>query len=58
MPLAALLILVAQFERGDKAARSILDLYLRNTRFINNWDLVDALQGDRRRIVRRDRGGC
>ena len=41
--LAALLILVAQFERGDKAARrAILDLYLRNTRFINNWDLVDA----------------
>jgi 3-methyladenine DNA glycosylase AlkD len=41
--LAALLILVAQFERGDKAAqRAILDLYLRNTRFINNWDLVDC----------------
>ena len=41
--LAALLILVAQFERGDKAARrAILELYLRNTRFINNWDLVDA----------------
>jgi len=41
--LAALLILVAQFERGDKAVRrAILDLYLRSTRFINNWDLVDA----------------
>src|ERR1700728_3278544 len=32
--LAALLILVAQFERGDKVVRrEILDLYLRNTRF-------------------------
>ena len=41
--LAALLILVAQYQRGDDAAqREILDLYLRNTKFINNWDLVDA----------------
>ncbi len=41
--LAALLILVAQFERGDDALRGeILELYLHNTRFINNWDLVDA----------------
>jgi 3-methyladenine DNA glycosylase AlkD len=41
--LAALLILVAQYERGDQALqREILDLYLRNTLYINNWDLVDA----------------
>jgi 3-methyladenine DNA glycosylase AlkD len=41
--LAALLVLVAQFERGDEVVRrEILDLYLRNTQFINNWDLVDA----------------
>ena len=41
--LAALLVLVAQYERGDQALRrQILDLYLRNTQYINNWDLVDA----------------
>jgi 3-methyladenine DNA glycosylase AlkD len=46
---AALLILVKQFEAGDEAAqRRILTLYLRNTRFINNWDLVD---GSCRQIV-------
>jgi 3-methyladenine DNA glycosylase AlkD len=40
---AALLILVKQFEAGDEAAQTtILNLYLRNTRYINNWDLVDA----------------
>jgi 3-methyladenine DNA glycosylase AlkD len=40
---AALLILVAQYERGDGAARQqILDIYLRNTQHINNWDLVDC----------------
>lgn len=38
----ALLILVRQFERGDEQARQrIFDLYLANTRHINNWDLVD-----------------
>jgi len=40
---AALLILVAQFERGvDAVQKAILDLYLRNSRYINNWDLVDV----------------
>ena len=40
---AALLILIAQFARGDETTRkAILDLYLRNTRYINNWDLVDV----------------
>jgi 3-methyladenine DNA glycosylase AlkD len=40
---AALLILVAQYERGEQALRKeILELYLRNTRYINNWDLVDC----------------
>jgi 3-methyladenine DNA glycosylase AlkD len=40
---AALLILVAQYEKGDEALRKeILKLYLRNTRYINNWDLVDC----------------
>ncbi len=38
----ALLILVRQFERGDERARkAIFDLYLRETVWINNWDLVD-----------------
>ena len=37
--LLALVILVEQFERGDD---SIYALYLANTAFINNWDLVDA----------------
>lgn len=41
--LAALLILVHQFERGDDAHRErIVKLYLANTSWINNWDLVDT----------------
>jgi 3-methyladenine DNA glycosylase AlkD len=44
---AALLILVAQHQRADAAVRrEILDLYLRNTQYINNWDLVDMSCGD------------
>jgi 3-methyladenine DNA glycosylase AlkD len=39
----ALLILVRQFARGDEAARRrIYELYLANTKRINNWDLVDC----------------
>jgi 3-methyladenine DNA glycosylase AlkD len=38
----ALLILVDQFERGGDALRKkIYQLYVKNTLFINNWDLVD-----------------
>jgi 3-methyladenine DNA glycosylase AlkD len=61
-----LLILVQQFRRGDEAARKrIYTLYLRNTRHINNWDLVDcsaehivggwlaARPGERRRVLDR-----
>lgn len=41
--LAALVILVIQFEKADESERrKIFDLYLANTRFINNWDLVDV----------------
>lgn len=41
--LLALLILVLLFPKGDAAAqKEIYELYLRNTQFINNWDLVDA----------------
>jgi len=40
--IAALEILVAQHKRADASTRKqILDLYLRNTQHINNWDLVD-----------------
>ncbi|MFA5103742.1 MAG: DNA alkylation repair protein [Candidatus Margulisiibacteriota bacterium] len=40
--LAALLILVAQYKKGDEFLRKkIFQLYLTNTRHINNWDLVD-----------------
>jgi 3-methyladenine DNA glycosylase AlkD len=40
--LLALVILVGQFEKADNATRKrIYDLYLGNTRHINNWDLVD-----------------
>jgi len=38
----ALLILVKKFEKGDDIQRKeIFDLYLANTKHINNWDLVD-----------------
>ncbi len=41
--LLALFILVRVFQKGDDAVRAkSYTLYLRNTRFINNWDLVDA----------------
>lgn len=39
----ALMILVLQVARCDDAQRkATFDFYLRNTRFINNWDLVDC----------------
>jgi 3-methyladenine DNA glycosylase AlkD len=41
--LLALLILGLTFANSDEAGRkSIYDLYLRNTQFVNNWDLVDS----------------
>jgi 3-methyladenine DNA glycosylase AlkD len=41
--LLALLILVRQYARGDERTRQrIHRAYLRHTRFINNWDLVDS----------------
>ena len=41
--LLALLILVRQFAKADPAGQTaVYDLYLGNTRFINNWDLVDV----------------
>jgi 3-methyladenine DNA glycosylase AlkD len=44
--LVALLILAVQYRRGDEAAhRAIHRAYLANTRYINNWDLVDLSAG-------------
>lgn len=41
--LLALLILDRAYLRGDDSVKEkAFDLYLRNTRFINNWDLVDS----------------
>lgn len=41
--LIALLILIYQFKNGDQSTRTdIYNLYLRSTKFINNWDLVDS----------------
>jgi 3-methyladenine DNA glycosylase AlkD len=42
----ALLILIRQYQRANPAQRdTIYNLYLRNTRHINNWDLVDCSAG-------------
>jgi 3-methyladenine DNA glycosylase AlkD len=41
--LLALLIMVRRFAKGDPPARrGLYELYLANTQYINNWDLVDA----------------
>ncbi len=41
--LLAILLLVGKFEKGDHGLKkSIYDLYLKSTGFINNWDLVDT----------------
>lgn len=40
--LSALLILRFQYEKTDeKTKQKIVDFYLKNTKYINNWDLVD-----------------
>lgn len=39
---SALLILITQFKKGNREERrNIFNLYLKSTRQINNWDLVD-----------------
>ena len=41
--LLALLLLIGHHARGDAATKQqVYDAYLANTRYINNWDLVDA----------------
>ena len=40
--LLALLILVRKYSKGNETEKKrIYELYLKNTQFINNWDLVD-----------------
>lgn len=40
--LLALLMFVRAFSKGDEALqKKIYDLYLKHTKYINNWDLVD-----------------
>ena len=41
--LTALFILLWQFKKADKSEQKrIVELYWRNTKYINNWDLVDS----------------
>ncbi len=41
--LCALLILVQKFAKGDEKEKMIIyRLYVNNTKYINNWDLVDS----------------
>ncbi len=41
--LCALLLLVRKFTRSNEEERAVIyELYLNNTRYINNWDLVDS----------------
>lgn len=45
--LLALFILIRAYAQGDASQQEkIYKLYLRNTRFINNWDLVDVSAED------------
>ena len=41
--MTALIILTYKFEKASpEEQRNIYDLYLKNTKYINNWDLVDV----------------
>lgn len=41
--LIALFVLVLKFQKGEPQTKTnIFDLYIENTQYINNWDLVDA----------------
>ncbi len=41
--LTAIIILVAQFKKADDTIRkAIYEFYLKNTSYINNWDIVDS----------------
>jgi len=42
----ALLILIRKFEKGsDREQKEVYGFYLKNVRFVNNWDLVDVSAG-------------
>jgi 3-methyladenine DNA glycosylase AlkD len=56
--LLALMLLVEQYAKGDEKERELIfTAYLKHTRFINNWDLVDlsAPQIVGRHLAERDR---
>ncbi len=41
--LLAVILLVMQYEKGDgETQKQIYDFYMTNTRYINNWDIVDS----------------
>lgn len=41
--LTALFIMVGQYQKGTNAQKKLIyDTYLANTKYINNWDLVDS----------------
>jgi len=44
--LLSLFVLIHRYSRGDEPEKKrIYELYLKNTKFINNWDLVDSSAG-------------
>ncbi len=44
--LLSLFLLIHRYSKGDKPEKKrIYELYLKNTKFINNWDLVDCSAG-------------
>ena len=53
--LLALLLLVRLFSKGDDVRRTIIyDMYLENTAFVNNWDLVDKSKAILYRLAESD----
>lgn len=41
--LTAVILLTEQFKRADEAGqKAIYDAYLKNTKWVNNWDIVDS----------------
>jgi hypothetical protein len=47
----SLLILARRASRGDETTKKeVYTLYLAHTKYVNNWDLVDASARDRRRL--------
>jgi len=44
--LLSLFLLIHRYSKGDEPDKKrIYELYLKNTKFINNWDLVDSSAG-------------